>query len=603
MPIFLSNPWGLLALLGIPLILLIHLLQRRSKVELCSTLFLLKKTQLESVSGRKIDRIIQSLALWLQLLAVLLLTLLLVQPRFINKQATQRIAVVLDSSASMSVFKEKLHLAVKEQVPLAKGIAPNMELWVLDSNIVKERIYHGNSLAEMSEKLDAWSPHSLSSSPQHTLRVARSLVGKEGEVLFFTDHVVESASYNATVYSIGETHQNVGFTGVTYTPSEIGIRWAASVKNYSDTPLSREWKVRYSNGMASESRLLKLRPGELQQVSGIIPSEVQRAEVELSKDVFAYDDVLPLLPPEPRSLKVGVSVSEKFEPLAAKITKYFDHLEQVTDPKDLDFVIQNFNAEHSVAQIEKTSEPRGLNLAINTEAGLWLLDSKKSKPNHKVGQIVAADHTLLEGLNWQQLIISEEERLSLKINDIPLLWLDKVPILFLRELSDGIELKQQLIFNFDIERSNIMKQDAFALLLYRYLESQRDRKKVPLVSSTELGQTLDIALFNKIEDLTLSTLDLSGKVIKQQTLKASADLISPNTAGFYTVHQGEKLLLTAANHFADTAEADLSLCGSGVLASSQKTAAVELYSLDDKLWRLWVILLLFAILISWIKRN
>ena len=603
MPVFLSNPWGLLALLGIPLILLIHLLQRQSKVELCSTLFLLKKTQLESVSGRKIDKVLQSLSLWLQLLAVLLLTLLLVQPRFINKQATQRIAVVLDSSASMLVFKEKLHIAVKEQIPIAKGIAPNMELWVLDSDISKERIYHGNSLEEMSEKLDSWSPNSLSSSPQHSLRVARSLVGRKGEVLFFTDHVIESASYNATVYAIGEKHQNVGFTGVTYTPSEIGTRWAASVKNYSKVPLSREWKVAYSNGTTSESRLLKLRPGELQQVSGIIPSNVERAVVVLSADIFTYDDVLPLLSPIPRSLKVGVAVSEKFQPLASKITKHFDHVSEVADSELLDFVIQNFNAAPAKITPDDSTATSSPTTEINSEAGIWLLDSKLEKSIYKVGQIVASDHTLLEGLNWQQLFISDENRIPIKMNDIPLLWLDKTPILFLRENSDGTELKQQLVFNFDIKRSNIMKQDAFALLLFRYIESQRDNKKDALVSTTELGQVLDVSLFNKIEELTFSSLNLSGEVINKRLIKASTDLISPNKVGFYTIHQGDKLLLTASNYFADTAEADLSLCGSGVLTTSLETSAVEQHSVNDRLWRLWVILLLLAILISWIKRN
>ncbi|MEZ7956525.1 MAG: hypothetical protein QMC23_07575 [Rubritalea sp.] len=48
-----------------------------------------------------------SIPLWLQLLIVLLITWLLVQPRFVKSNSTQRIAIVLDSSASMSVFTEE----------------------------------------------------------------------------------------------------------------------------------------------------------------------------------------------------------------------------------------------------------------------------------------------------------------------------------------------------------------------------------------------------------------------------------------------------------------------------------------------------------------
>ncbi len=100
----LANPLGLLALIAIPIVIAIHFLQRRAQVIPSSTLFLLEKTQKESASGRKFDRLMNSIPLWLQLLIVLLITWLLVQPRFVKSNSTQRIAIVLDSSASMSVF-------------------------------------------------------------------------------------------------------------------------------------------------------------------------------------------------------------------------------------------------------------------------------------------------------------------------------------------------------------------------------------------------------------------------------------------------------------------------------------------------------------------
>ncbi|MFT5632431.1 MAG: hypothetical protein ACI9SQ_000136 [Rubritalea sp.] len=103
----LANPLGLLALIAIPIVIAIHFLQRRAQVIPSSTLFLLEKTQKESASGRKFDRLMNSIPLWLQLLIVLLITWLLVQPRFVKSNSTQRIAIVLDSSASMSVFTEE----------------------------------------------------------------------------------------------------------------------------------------------------------------------------------------------------------------------------------------------------------------------------------------------------------------------------------------------------------------------------------------------------------------------------------------------------------------------------------------------------------------
>ena len=141
MPFLISNPLGFLALLGIPAVLLIHFLQRRAQVVPCSTLFLLKQTQKESNSGRKFDRIINSTSLWMQLLLVILITLLLIQPRYIHLQSTQRIAIVVDSSASMSVYKEQAKKKILELIPELQSHAKHVELWMLDSDISKDRIY------------------------------------------------------------------------------------------------------------------------------------------------------------------------------------------------------------------------------------------------------------------------------------------------------------------------------------------------------------------------------------------------------------------------------------------------------------------------------
>ena len=77
MNIVLTNPAGFFALLGIPMVILIHFLQRQAKVLPVSTLFLLAHTQRESVSGRRFDRLTNSVPLWLQILMVLLQPILL----------------------------------------------------------------------------------------------------------------------------------------------------------------------------------------------------------------------------------------------------------------------------------------------------------------------------------------------------------------------------------------------------------------------------------------------------------------------------------------------------------------------------------------------
>ena len=113
--------------------LLIHFLQRKAKVVPVSTLFLLEKTMRESMSGRRFDRLMNSIPLWMQLLAVLLLTWLLVEPRYAKPRSVQRIAVVLDSSASMEPFRDRLATELAKQLPDLLGPASVAELTLFES--------------------------------------------------------------------------------------------------------------------------------------------------------------------------------------------------------------------------------------------------------------------------------------------------------------------------------------------------------------------------------------------------------------------------------------------------------------------------------------
>ena len=124
MPVAFANPWGLLALLGLPAVLAIHFLQRRTRTIRVSTLFLLEHRRDQSRAGRRFDRLRSSIPLWLQLLMVLLLAAHLSQPRVPVAGSVRRVAVVLDGSASMRVFKtelgRRLTNLLAEQAPLAR---------------------------------------------------------------------------------------------------------------------------------------------------------------------------------------------------------------------------------------------------------------------------------------------------------------------------------------------------------------------------------------------------------------------------------------------------------------------------------------------------
>ena len=114
-----ANPAGFWALLAIPAIVLIHFLQRQSVELPVSTLFLLETLDKESVGGKRFERIRQSLPLWLQILVALLLAWVLAAPRWERSGAVQRIAIVVDCSASMAAFRDEAMISLQHVQNLA----------------------------------------------------------------------------------------------------------------------------------------------------------------------------------------------------------------------------------------------------------------------------------------------------------------------------------------------------------------------------------------------------------------------------------------------------------------------------------------------------
>ena len=116
MDVSLANPAALWALLGLPAVLILHFLQSKNRTARVSTLFLLDYLQEDTRKGAILTRLRTGWQLWLQLLAVLLLTLLLVQPRVLKEESVQTVAVVVDSSSSMQAFEAELSLAAQDLV-------------------------------------------------------------------------------------------------------------------------------------------------------------------------------------------------------------------------------------------------------------------------------------------------------------------------------------------------------------------------------------------------------------------------------------------------------------------------------------------------------
>ena len=570
----LANPLGLLALLGIPAVLAIHFLQRKAVELPISTLFLLERTHRDAASGRRLERIIPSIPLWMQLLGVLLLAWFLAEPRFQKSGSVQRVAIVLDSSASMGVFKNEAIARLATELPRFQGPASTVELTVIESAPNRPRLYAGASVDELKVALEKWQPLDGLNDPTQALRLARSLVSREGTVIYLTDTPADSLPFEARLIAVGDSIGNVGFTGVSFATEEGALVWRALVRNYSKTAVDRTWSIQTSAG-GTELRPLHLDPGALITLQSAFPTNAKNVRLVLTPDRFSLDDTLPLVAPKPKTLALFTATSPAFADLTEKLRRALDAAVPTHDAVTADLSITSYDPLAPVL-------PPGNSV-------IFVEDSTRSGAYLK-SDILAEPHPLLDGLNWQSLLVRETIQLDRLPSDTVLLWQDKRPLIFLREKA----ATRQLCFNFDLRLSNAANQPAFIVLLHRFAESIREAKVAATSANLETGQPIQITSALGLP-LQIAATDLTGKPLPLPTSTTQA----PVTPSFLTIRQNETTLLDAAVHFADTREADFSACGKSDPTATANQSSIERHTKPDPLWRVWILSLIVALLVSW----
>ena len=567
-------------MLGIPAVLAIHFLQRKATEIPVSTLFLLERTQRDAASGRRLERIIPSIPLWMQLLAVLLLAWFLAEPRFQKSGSVQRIAVVLDSSASMGVFKNEAIARLAAELPRFQGPASTVELTVIESAPSRPRLYAGSSVDDLKAVLEKWQPFEGLTDPTQALRLARSLVSREGTVIYLTDTPAESLPFEARLISVGDPVENVGFTGVTFATEEGSLVWRALVRNYSKTAVDRTWSMQTATG-GTAARPLHLEANALVTLQAAFPADAKNVRLDLSPDRFTLDNTLPLVAPKPKSMALFTATSPAFADLTTKLLRALDAAVPTNDAATADLTITSYDPLDPVL-------PPGNSI-------IFVEDSTRSGAYLK-GGILAEPHPLMDALNWQSLLVRETIELDRLPTDTVLLWQEKRPLIFLRDqpASDQRPATRQLCFNFHLRLSNAANQPAFIVLLHRFAETIREAKVAPTSANLETGQPIQITATPNIP-LQITATDLTGKPLPAPTSLTQA----PATPCFLTIRQADIELLDAAVHFADTREADFSACGKSDPAANANQSTIERHTKPDPLWRVWILLLVAALLVSW----
>jgi hypothetical protein len=577
LPFVFANPWGALALLGVPIVIAIHCLQRKSRALQISTLFLLERLAPDSREGRRFTWLRNSLPFWLQILCVLILTWILAEPRWLEANAVQRVILVLDSSLSMRAFSDDLVERTSPRLGQLASLAPRTYWTVLETDPARPMLYEGLDLHALEQKLATWKPSLPAHDPDHALELALSLATRDALVIFLTDRP-HDVPPGVDLLAIGEPIENCGLVGSRVTSEGDDLSWQIVAQNYGKETARRSWWIELA-GQKTEEQSIDLEPGHAQILHGKFPPGLDRLEVRLNPDRFTLDDRIPLVRPQPKRLTVDLRGDNATTDLFIRLTQTLPALAAASpgQPADLAFI---------------ATDPHSL-LPVSVHSSVVVFNDPLAEGALQGEPFVADDDPLNQDLNWQGLVAQPGPPLQLDPGDHVLLWKDRHPLIYIRPLGGD---RRQLVFNFNFPTSNVTRLPAFVLLVSRFLETIRADKIVPETRNVELGEALTLTAHESGAPVILHNPD--GSEVSFPA-RATVNLSAPSLPGFFTVTQGGETLLTGAAQFADARESDFSTAASFDTLAAKRAKLVNLHARAEELTSFWLLLIGLLLILNW----
>lgn len=334
-----ANPWGLLALLAVPAIIAIHLYQRRFPPRVVAGLHLWGAEMQVRTAGRRRERLPITATLLLELLAALLLTLVLSQPRLGGLATATHLIVVLDNSASMSAVSDEGTSFRDAATEVLERRVESLERGSVVTVILTGRrpVTLAGPQAPWSEAkaaLENWRP----SAPRHEFHpawdLAAQLAEESGELLFVTDHLPdglpdeqanEVGSEGARqrdvpipqrleIVSVGRPVENVAIYAARWTldPGADTGRVFLRVRNFGTRAATVTVTGTPKGRPSLFAQTVALDAGAAKSLETEVPRGLEELAIELSgaNDRLAIDSRVTLIEPQRRPLRVAVALPQ-----------------------------------------------------------------------------------------------------------------------------------------------------------------------------------------------------------------------------------------------------------------------------------------------------
>ncbi len=598
---YFANPLGLLGLLALPAIVGIHMFHRRFPPLLVGGAYLWGVETRISSAGRRRDRLPITTSLILELLAALLITLALSEPRVSDMASARHLVIVLDDSASMRGLREQgltfRDVAVAEIERRVNQEDRSVRLTLIRSGIQPTLMgTRAMDWIDASRVLAAWDPRAARHDFQSAWDEAIQVLGSEGEFLFLTDDMpepIESVPAQMEVVAMGRKLENAAISAARWTfdsqSGEGSIFFRLS--NYGEEPITLAVL-----GTAQEQTIFEqsvtVDAGDERPFETTVPSGLGRLRITIASpdDGLATDNEVVLVEPAVRTVTI--------------------HTALPADSRELELLQRVL-----VAIPEWQPGPPD-------EAHLWITSAAAMPPSRDdlwwlgIGPIDPSEEARTTARDLAGPYVIEKQNLLMDgivlggvvWGGVQPLELSMVPVIS----SGATVLMGQLIgtetlgylMNIDLARSNLGDSPDWPILFVNLIENRRlalpGLRRWNYRLNEEVGLRLDPLETEDIADLQLVEPDGTRRTLIRDR-NHFVEVTRLDQTGVYTIEEGEQLHGTFAVNFFDPIESELTSLQPGTHQPTQTWEPTRI-SLDNPyswLIVLAILLILASILYDW----
>ncbi|MFT7485045.1 MAG: hypothetical protein ACI9F9_000891 [Candidatus Paceibacteria bacterium] len=574
------NPLGLLALLGVPAVIALHLFRRRFQRQRVSALFLWAARTTTSASGRRRDRILRSPSFWCELLLALLLAFAFAGPRGCGQLEAKHLVAVLDGSASMAAVDPKVagdrspaELAVEQLRGRIKDLPSGSRVTVIESG-PRPRIQIGPAAfpEEALAKLEDYSP----AAGRHDLAPAVTLateIAGNGALTLFTDRFLPDLfPEQVGIVALGDVRKNlaiiraVRFPG----PKDNGEEDVfITIANFAGAAQSVDLRVSAEGQELARTQEM-LPAGERKHFQFTLPKDTNLVEVQLAPDALEADNNALLVRSPSRSLALHSDLAPELATTlglasspASPIGRWLALVGDCTlafETRDADFTIS----------AETPNSDRTWGLVFTKAAG---------DPLDLVGPfLIEKRHPAVEGILLDGVIWSAGSRTRLP--GTPLISAGNLVLLS----EQVLDTKRLFHLNINWEASSLQRTPDWPILLANLASLRRRELEGPRSTNLGRGETFQYQLTGPGSS-------------RQLRAKGSLDVDELDQLGLYQLRSAGETLAEFAVHFADDAESDLRKASTGSRASTVELG--EERSSSSLIVLLLAVTALAALLLDW----